>query len=192
MIGIINNFELPDRFFKLEESHGGRGLKWFLVYSTSTKKEVQIGFYYRGVGLDSRSTLVFRQLLSQPAKLIFNHQSSENYSSGDKNLIESLRQILDNAADNQVTNTDSDYVPYFYLETLETTKIKERPVLVIKGQYLGSQSKPTGYLYTLLFDRDNKSNHCHIEEIFFQASSKDLFDRQFVDFNKSLESIEFK
>lgn len=176
----------------MEETHGGRGLKWLIIYGPSIKKDVQIGFYYRGVGLDSIATPVYRDLLNKTPNLIFFHKSAGNYSDREKKLLTDLKYILDNAADNQVLTDGTDFVPFFYLESLETLKVKERPMLLIKGHYLSLERKPTNYLYSLMFDRDPKSVACHIEEIFFQASSKDLYEKHFADFKKSLETIQFK
>ncbi len=38
----------------------------------------------------------------------------------------------------------------------------------------------------------NEPEFCHVEEIFFQANSKELYDKYFTGFKKSLETIEFK
>ncbi len=189
--GAIKNFELPKHFFKVEETHGGRGSRWQIIYGASIRKDVQIGFFYRGVSLDPIDTSIFRRLLGNVPNLIFFHKSNGVYSVREKKLLQELKDILDNAGDNQVINLDSNFVPQFYLESLETVRIKERPMLLIKGYYLSLERKPTNYLYALLFDRDSQSPHCFAEEIFFQASTKELYNKYFLEFKKSLESIEF-
>lgn len=176
----------------MEESYGGKGLKWLIGYSPTIKKDVQIGYYYRGVALDAISTSTFRRLLNDAPKLIFFHKSTERYTESEKKLLLELSDILDNASDNQVSNEDKSFVPRFYLESLETLKLNSQPMFLIKGYFLTMDRKPSTYLYTLLFDRDPKTEYCHVEELFFQANSKELYDKYFPGFKKSLETIEFK
>lgn len=175
----------------MEESYGGKGLKWLISYSPTIKKDVQIGYYYRGVALDAISTSTFRRLLNNAPGIIF-LKSTDTYTEREKKLLSELSDILDNASDNQVLNEDKSFVPRFYLESLETLRLNAQPMFLIKGYYLTMDRKPSTYLYTLLFDRNPKTEFCHVEEIFFQANSKELYDKYFTGFKKSLETIEFK
>lgn len=167
-------------------------MNWKVVYSGSLKRDVQIGFYYRGKALDPIDATFFKEVLKNPQPLIFYHNSKGNYSESEISRLTPFSYILENMADNQVSNQNSGYNPTFYLESIEVQNIKERKVMVIKGFYLDKKMNPSGYLYNVMFERDPQKEVCHIEEIFFQASSKELYDKHFVDFKKSLESIQFK
>ncbi len=167
-------------------------MNWQVIYSGSIKKDVQIGFYYRGKALDPVDATLFRDLTKNTQPLVFYHNSKGNYSESEIDRLKSFMYILENMADNQVSNQNSGYNPTFYLESIEMQKIKERKAMVVKGFYLDKKMIPTGYLYNVMFERNPQKEICHLEELYFQASSKELYDKHFADFKKSLETIQFK
>lgn len=179
---------LPDNFVKLDEKYGGRGSKWDVTFGLSGSNEVKLGFYYRGKPLFEADAIIFRRLMSQAQGTLFVDKGISSYSVQEKQLLEEMEYILDNAGENQVFNRCQGELPRFRLERLETVLIKNRPMLLMQGAYQ-SKNGIDNVIYCLMFERDKNHKDCNIEEVYLQARTKELFKKYFPDFEKSIESI---
>lgn len=189
-LGVIKTMHLPDNFVKGEERAGGMGNNWRKIFHPANSTDVSITSLYRGSAAFAPSGRTFRTLLAQPSALIY---STENGGLAQaETIITSLAPALGNAGDNQLTNAETDEQgPLFYLQRMETVELNHRRVLAVYGIFHNSEKVPHNYYVGIFIDANPKAKECRIEEIIFEAQSRELYDQYHTQFEDSIKTIQW-
>lgn len=188
--GAIKKFTLPDGFVLGEEEYGGMGYNWRRRYVPGANNEVAIISYYRGSEEPASDGEVFRHLLSKPPHLIYREGETDRQAA--LSTLYNLAPIIGGAGNNNLVNQRTGLSgPRFHLEIMRTLKLGGRTVLEVAGWFHGASGELHNYYDGILFDGDSASAGVAVEELLFEAQTKQLFDRYWPAFLESLKSIEW-
>lgn len=183
--GAIAKIDMPSGFELKEETRGGMGMNWLRVYSPKQTEDVRISLYYRGAPELGEYAKAFRSLLKTPA-VLFDDQSGPNDENAQAR-VRSIQSSLGNAGNNQFTNPDN---ARFVLEKIQTISLSGRPVMSVQGYFYGPDGQTDNNYFGIFYDATpNDKEYCAIEEVVFEASNWDLFEKYFSEFQKTLNSI---
>lgn len=189
-LGVIRTMHLPDDFVKGEERAGGMGNNWRKTFHPKDKSDVSITSLYRGSAAFAPSGRAFRALLAQPSALIYSPDNNSHPQA--KTIISSIAPALGNVGDNQITNLETnERSPEFYLQRLETLELNQRRVLVIYGIFHDINKKPHNYYIGVFIDAEPKAKECRIEEVIFEAQTRELYEQYHGLFEDSIKTIEW-
>lgn len=201
--GAIKEMLLPPDFAEGEKQFGGTGLNWSLTYQpkqfSNDTKFARIISYYRGLPVSQRETTAFRTTLLTAPKVIWQEPSD---TGAVRMTLQELGDALGPAADNQLTNTlDGLQAPRFLIQSIETKLLVRKPVIAIKGLFHFHELKKldeilghpqTSHYYGLLYDATPDQEQAQIQELMLSTSTKDLYDRYFPAFERSLLTIRWQ
>lgn len=183
--GAIAKIDMPSGFELMEETRGGMGMNWLRVYSPKQMEDVRISLFYRGAPELAEYARVFRSVLQTPA-VLFDDLSGPN-DEGAQARVRSIQSCLGNAGNNQITNPDN---ARFVLEKIQTINLCGRPVMAVQGYFYGPDGQTDNNYMGIFYDATpNDKEYCKIEEVVFEASNWDLFEKYFPEFQKTLNSI---
>lgn len=189
-LGVIKTMRLPDDFARGEERTGGMGQNWRKIFHPKNNPEVSITSLYRGSAAFAPSGKAFRILLAESPTVVYSTDDSNHMQA--KTIITSLTDALGNAGDNQLTNSDQgERGPLFFLQRLETLALNGKTALAVYGIFHDSQKTPHNYYIGIFLDADPKAKDCRIEEIIFEAQSRELYDQYHKQFEDSLKTIQW-
>jgi hypothetical protein len=196
-LGTIKSINLPDSFAKGEVLYGGMGQNWRKTFHPREKKDtkdVAITSMFRGSPTLESDGITFRTLLRQPPGVIFS--ADENAESKmqpqAKQIVNALADALGNAGNNQLTNTETGFGgPRFYLQRMETLELNKRKVLAVYGVFHNSEMKAQNYYVGLFVDSKPDTKECVVEELVFEAQTRELYEKYRVSFEKSLTTIQW-
>lgn len=184
--GAIAKIDLPQGFELMEETRGGMGMNWLRVYSPKGVSGLSISLFYRGAPELVDYARVFRGLLKNPS-VIFDDQNGPNGDDTTIARVRSIQSCLGNAGNNQIANPENSR---FYLEKIQTINLCGRPVMAVQGYFFGPDGQPDNNYMGVFYDATPDDRElCRIEEIVFEASTWELFEKYFPEFQKTLNSI---
>ncbi len=196
-LGTIKSINLPDAFTKGEVLFGGMGQNWRKTFHPREKKDAQdvaITSMFRGSPTLESDGRAFRTLLRQPAGVIFSADKDteiETHPQAEK-IVNALADALGNAGNNQLTNQETGFGgPRFYLQKMETLELNKRKVLAVYGVFHDREMKPQNYFIGLFVDAKPDKKECNVEELIFEAQTRELYEKYRGGFEKSLTSIEW-
>ncbi len=196
-LGTIKSINLPDSFAKGEVLFGGMGQNWRKTFHPREKKDAQdvaITSMFRGSPTLESDAITFRTLLRQPPGVIFS--ADENAESKmhpqAKHIVNALADALGNAGNNQLTNAETGFGgPRFYLQRMETLELNKKKVLAVYGVFHNSEMKPQNYYVGLFVDSRPDKKECVVEELVFEAQTRELYEKYRGSFEKSLTTIQW-
>ncbi len=196
-VGSIKSINIPDSFARGESQHGGMGRNWSTSFHPRDKRdqeEVTITTMFRGSPTLDPDARNFRKVLEKPAGIIYARQNVENEKSEQMAIstINSMVEVLGNAGNNQLTNSETGLSgPRFHLQKMETMDLNKKKVLAVYGVFHNSEMKAHTYYMGLFVDAKPDAEECIVEELAFEASSQELYDKYRNSFEKSLSTIEW-
>jgi len=196
-LGTIKSINLPDSFAKGEVLFGGMGQNWRKSFHPREKKDaraVAITSMFRGSPTLDSDGRTFRTLLRQPPSLIFSADSkAENEIHPQaKKIINALADAMGHAGNNQLTNPETGFGgPCFYLQRMETLELNKKKVLAVYGVFHDSEMKPQNYFVGLFVDAKPDKEECIVEELIFEAQTRELYEKYHSSFEKSLTTIQW-
>jgi hypothetical protein len=196
-LGTIKSTNLPDAFTKGEVLFGGMGQNWRKNFHPREKKDardVAITSMFRGSPTLELDGKTFRSLLRQPAGVIFSadRKAQNKIHPQAEEIVNALADALGNAGNNQLTNPQTGLGgPRFYLERMEILELNKKKVLAVHGFFHDSEMKPQNYFIGLFVDAKPDQRECIVEELIFEAQTRELYEKYCGGFEKSLTSIEW-
>jgi hypothetical protein len=188
--GAIKTLVLPENFVLAEEEYGGMGFNWRRQYVPKGETQIEITSFYRGRPAAEIDSEAFRTELAKPQHEIFT-QGKTDPKDAEASLSE-LWGALGNAGNNQITNEDTGISgPRFYLESARTLDVQGRRVLVVGGYFHGVDGDLHNWYCGIFIDGSPEEDCSQIEELVFQADTKELYDKYFPEFWKALDTIEW-
>jgi len=195
--GVIKSIKLPDSFARGAVLYGGMGQNWRRSFHPREKKDagdVAITSLFRGSATIGNDACTFRKVLAQPAGMIFSSSAESKHKCHPRAqlLINEMADALGNAGNNQLTNLETGVGgPRFYLQRMETIELNGRKVLAVYGVFHNSQMQAQAYYCGLFVDSDPAAADCVIEELVFEAQTKELYDKYRAGFEKALSTIQW-
>lgn len=196
-VGSIKSINLPDSFARGDFLHGGMGNNWKKSFYPRDKRdhdEVAITSMFRGTATLDPDARNFRKLLDEPARVVYSKQIEENSKSAQAaiSIVNSMAEALGNAGNNQLTNCEMGIGgPRFNLQKMETLMLNDKKVLAVSGFFHNSEMKVQTYYLGLFVDARPNNQECIIEEIAFEATTEELYEKYRNSFEKSLHTIEW-
>lgn len=195
--GVIKSIKLPDSFARGETLHGGMGQNWRRSFHPREKRDssqVSITSLFRGSPTECREASSFRKVLAQPPGLIFcSAEDSQHLCHPEAHaLIKEMAEALGNAGNNQLTNFEKGVGgPRFRLQRMEVLEISGRKVLAVYGVFHNSNMEPQAYYCGLFVDAAPGKEDCAIEELVFEAQTKELYEKYRLGFEKAISTIQW-
>lgn len=196
-LGTIKSINLPDSFTKGEVLFGGMGQNWRKTFHPREKKDAQdvaITSMFRGSPTLDSDGKAFRTLLRQPPVLIFSADSKakNEIHPQAKKIVNALADAIGHAGNNQLTNPETGLGgPRFYLQRMETLELNKKRVLAVYGVFHDSEMKPQNYFVGLFVDAKPDKKECFVEELIFEAETRELYEKYHDSFEKSLTTIQW-
>ncbi len=179
--GSIKKLKLPQAFSEQSKQIGGLGAdNWTFTYRIPGEKYPEISFRYSGYPIYEGDVPAFRKLLSKP-QLIFDGGANQNTE-----LVKAASLVMGNAGDNQIANSDD---PMFLLEKMEVIEIAGRNVLRVQGFFHTQEKEARVFLDCLFIDSSPPAKECKVEELYFQAFPKEIYEQYHADFEKVISEI---
>lgn len=195
--GAIKSIKLPDSFARGETLYGGMGQNWRRSFHPREKKdslEVSITSMFRGSPTAVNDASIFRKILAEPPRVIYSSDSRSSHLCHPKAqlLVSEMVDVLGNAGNNQLTNCETGVGgPRFYLQRMESILLNGKKVLAVYGVFHNSQMEPQAYYCGLFVDSDPEREDCVIEELVFEAQTKELYEKYRSSFEKALATIQW-
>ncbi len=155
-IGQIKEISLPQNWIKVNEQNCEEDL---VVFTNSDDVATQIGFYYRGKPISHSEGRVLEQCLQKEQIL-----SLDN--------LDSLKSVL----------ADFSYAEKFLLQSIVTSNLNGRIVLIVQGAWMKSQSLN----YEILINASGDGTV--VQQVFFKAPA-DVFTRQLPAIKQIFDTI---
>lgn len=190
--GVLRSFRLPVEWQQRADTSGTIGMRYLLPFSQSADPDVRICLFYRGLPLSPEGSEAFRNCLQGPREVLFSESEPANQAS--IQAIESLKETLDNAANNQVLNQESGWFgPHFHLNHLVIIDVAGRSVLSLRGHYRDpATAEPRNYLWTLFFDGMPEEKECPVQEFFLEAPTLEKFENNIGRFVDAMQTIRWR
>ena len=195
--GVIKSIKLPDSFARGETLNGGMRQNWRRSFHPREKKDsrdVSITSLFRGSPTPFLEASTFRKVLAQPPGLIFSSAEDSQHLCHPEAplLINEMAEALGNAGNNQFTNFETGVGgPRFCLQRMEVLAIGGRNVLAVYGIFHNSKMEPQAYFCGLFIDAAPDKADCAIEELVFEAQTKELYEKYRLAFERALSTIQW-
>jgi hypothetical protein len=156
--GQIKNICVPDGWSCAQQNNAD--LSSLVIFTPPDDLSVQLGFYYRGLPISARAGIAFQQLLQT---------EKEKLSADD---LDQIKIVLADVSDQCL----------FQIFSATTTKLSDRPVLIVQGRWQANQYES----YEIFIDAAAQGTV--VQQIYFVAP-KDKFEALLPAIKQCLASI---
>ena len=181
--GAIKTMALPEGWTSAKRFSNGIGQRYRESFRPPGEREAEICVFYRAMAISDEAANAFRHLIGQGA--------SQTLTRGQIIAMQEVMGIT-SVGDNQHTNSSTNprFAPRFHLRNACTTKVQDRVVLLVEGNFQDESSHKTAEFKGIFVDTDGTGKM--VQEIYYQAPQT-KFARFLPWFEKCLaESMEWK
>lgn len=186
--GEVKRLQSPPGWILKTQETGAMSPRACKLFHPPEMENITINVFFRGYPVSEEAIKALKELLERKQATNAPQDLSEDE-------IRDLSHVFgrNTVGDNQYTNDGQkgnyDY-HVFHMLSAQTINLRGRTVIQVTGTFQDEHGTPTteysGYLFQSSVVPDN------IEEIFFQAPTRELYDKHLKDFEESLTSLQWR